>query len=693
MPPSLTPAALLREMDPFRDLPEEVLAQLAGTATFLASSSAPRWPARPHDSATTLFEGEPGAPHTFVPVSPPSDGERPFRAGSILALDSRVLRRAYLDAPVLFRTHPSHAAAQSLQSRVSETLRHETAFRNASPELLSDLETRLPVRVHAGGERIFSQGAISEYLLIVVSGMVRPSQHQPDGGIKIFSPLGSGAVVGEMGVVLGDTRAADLTAVRDCECLVMDQEIYRSLLVAHPMEISRILGGVIRGHLVAATERQPHSHPSAIAIVPLDAPENAVMAAHELLPAFTALGRVSALTREDGLAMSEFGHGIETAHLNALEKSVDLLLYVADEVEGAWRDCCLRHADHVLFVTSWDAETALRPVEVQFAENKTHSMKRHSLLVLHPAQAPRPRRAREWRAERENAPQHHLRLSTPADAGRVARTLVGKARGLVLGGGGARGFAHVGVIRELKSRGIDVDMVGGNSMGALIGAQFAKGDSPDEILENTLALTRKGERPTLPLVSLVGGRRFARSLENMFEGLTFEDLWTPFFTVACDLTQATTEVLDSGPLHFAVRASNSPAGIFPPTLKQGHLLVDGAILNNVPVDAMRDRVGSGQVIAVDVNPREDLVVDASLERFGPLDVLTRLFSRRTEKLPTLPEILVRAGIVGGIAHRDQTKAMADLLIEPPVGRFPLIGYGQAHTIAQVGQDAARARLS
>ncbi|WP_439896013.1 hypothetical protein [Roseibium aggregatum] len=114
----------------------------------------------------------------------------------------------------------------------------------------------------------------------------------------------------------------------------------------------------------------------------------------------------------------------------------------------------MRHADHVLFVTSWDAETALRPVEVQFAENKTHSMKRHSLLVLHPAQAPRPRRAREWRAERENAPQHHLRLSTPADAGRVARTLVGKARGLVLGGGGARGFAHVGVIRELKSRGL-----------------------------------------------------------------------------------------------------------------------------------------------------------------------------------------------------------------------------------------------
>lgn len=94
-------------------------------------------------------------------------------------------------------------------------------------------------------------------------------------------------------------------------------------------------------------------------------------------------------------------------------------------------------------------------------------------------------------------------------------------------------------------------------------------------------------------------------------------------------------------------------------------------MNNVPVDAMRDRVGSGEVIAVDVNPREDLVVDAALERFGPLDVLTRLFSRRTEKLPTLPEILVRAGIVGGIAHRDQTKAMADLLIEPRWVAFPL----------------------
>ncbi|MCF8479105.1 MAG: patatin-like phospholipase family protein [Rhodospirillum sp.] len=690
--------ASLRAQLPFAALPPEAwevlleqIRVLDGPAVDLSTRDgllfAPRRPSgespafqalAPHDirSDATWPEG------MILPVDRP-----------LLAIDGLTLRRAYQVAPGAFRTHGDHAEACALQSRISSMLRRRSVFRDASEALLSDLETQLSVRIQAGGERIFVQGDASDHLLILVSGMVRASVTDPSGRVVVFPPIGPGTTVGEMGVILGDVRGADLTAVRDCETLVMDKATYEALLTTHPLEMNRIFSKAIRDHLSKPSNERGGTRPSTLALVSLGDPALAMVAARELSPAFSFLGRIGTLTREDSEAMAEFGKGVETAHFNAIEQSVDLLLYIADEMEGPWKDRCLRQADHILFVAEWEDDSALRPIEIRQIQDRTLSMKGHGLLVLHPADAPKPRRAADWRKGRKDITPHHLRLGVASDAGRVARSLVGRARGVVLGGGGARGFAHLGLLRVLQEKGIDVDVVGGNSMGALLGAQFARGDDLETILTRTVTFAHNGDFPTLPIVSLLVGKRYARATEELCGGLDFEDLWIPFFTVACDLTTAETRVLDSGPLHLGVRASNSPAGIFPPTLIDGHLLVDGAILNNVPVDVMRDRVGKGTVIAADVNPRQELAVDPTLRRLSGLDALFRMIFRRQSLLPTLPEILVRAGIVGGIAHRDRTKGLADLYLEPPVSQFPLIAYGKARAIAAIGEEAARVALA
>ena len=199
----------------------------------------------------------------------------------------------------------------------------------------------------------------------------------------------------------------------------------------------------------------------------------------------------------------------------------------------------------------------------------------------------------------------HLRCDHRADAARLVRMITGTACGLVLGGGAPRGFAHLGVLRALEEAGVPIDVVGGTSVGALIGAFCALGLNDSERVERAVAaFTRSGSlvRPTLPLVAVSPGRRVDRLLaEHLGPGL-IKDLPWRFFCVSANLTRAEEVIHDRGPLWPAVRASLSMPGIFPPVYSDGDLLIDGGALDTVPVEIMRGRVGSGYIIAVDLSP-------------------------------------------------------------------------------------------
>jgi NTE family protein/lysophospholipid hydrolase len=319
-------------------------------------------------------------------------------------------------------------------------------------------------------------------------------------------------------------------------------------------------------------------------------------------------------------------------------------------------------------------------------------MKRQHFALLHSANAKSPGDLASWREGRQIERVYPLRDGRPEDFSRFARFLTGQAVGLVLGGGGARGFAHLGVLRALAESHIPVDVIGGNSMGALIGAQYACGLGLDEIREQTMRFALGGERPTLPVISLLSGRRLERDLRQMFGDQRIEQLWSPFFAAACNLSQACTTVQESGLLWRAVLASNSPAGLLPPVLRDGDLLVDGAILDNVPVGAMRSRLGTpfeqrrgnGKIIAIDVDVREELGVDPALARLSVRKTIRSYFSASAESSPGIGNILYRAGHIGGLHQRGRTMAMADHYLEPPVAGFPLMGYRRATEIAEVG---------
>lgn len=598
----------------------------------------------------------------------PGDGSRPIR--SVSTVDRQGVMQPALSASLLAR------------EKLREVLRASRTFGALDDGVVDDLAAVLELEEVAGGQSVLSEGETADSMLVVVSGRLRVSRRNPDGSLNLYNEICPGETVGETGMILGEVRFADVTAVRDTLVARLRREAFEVLLRRHPVELNRFFAQAVYQKLRHVPQVAEQARAHTIAVIGL----------HE-----TSLGRQVASQLAGALGgfgpAAEFaGAAVDGRQLDQLEQQFEFLVLSADTADFPRTRRLFRQADQVVFVAASSELPEVSAIEAELAQEQGFVMKRKHLALVHPAAAERPGDLLAWHAARDVERVYPLRSGQAADMSRLARFLGSRAVGVVLGGGGARGFSHLGVLRAFEECGIPVDLIGGNSMGALIGAQYAFGMSLDEILDNTRRFALGGERPTLPLISLLSGKRLERDLRRMFGDIRIEQLWLPFFASACNLSQACTTVQDSGPLWRAVLASNSPAGLLPPVLWNGDLLVDGAILDNVPVAAMRGRLGTplerrrgnGTIIAVDVDLREQLCVDPEMARLSVWRNLRGYLGGRGGQTPSIAAILYRAGHVGGMHERSRTMAMADHCLEPPVGTFPLMAYRRAAEIAEVG---------
>jgi NTE family protein len=260
---------------------------------------------------------------------------------------------------------------------------------------------------------------------------------------------------------------------------------------------------------------------------------------------------------------------------------------------------------------------------------------------------------------------HYLREGDRGDLSRLARILAGRAVALVLAGGGARGFAHIGVIRALREAGVPFDFIGGASMGGIVGAGVAMGWDHKEVaqrMRRAFVQSSPLSDFTLPLVAVLRGKKVAKLLMDHFGDIRIEDLDRTFFCVSSNLTKGTASIHADGPLWRALRASIAIPGLLPPVVHENSLLVDGGLMNNFPVDVM-STMTPGPVVGVDVAGSEALVVEA--ENFSE-QPWSKLFRQQLRGAPSIVSILMRSGTVGNEAQRRQAREQADILFDPPM---------------------------
>lgn len=582
--------------------------------------------------------------------------------------------------------------------RVLDVLRASDVFGSLDETVLQDLRRFLVLQVIPGGHIVYREGDSASTMFFLISGRLRVSRRRASGALQLYNEIRPGESVGEAGLILQQPRAADITALRDSTVAMLSRADFERLLALHPLPLNKVFARAIYNHLRHTSQRVTRRNAQIIVVVPLQGGGDAHAVAASLAQAFSQVGRTHLVTPQVGRSEDpdQTGAWQGKDRYDELEVQYDFLVYEGDGQSASWTRRAFRQADQVVFVTQPDAPTLLSELEQRLRAEPGFDMKRKHLVVLHAATAAEPTAVARWQDGRDYERIYPIRAGHAQDFSRLARFLDGKAVGVVLGGGGARGFAHLGVLRALQESGIPVDLIGGNSMGALIGAQYACEVPLDEIRERTVRFARGGERPTIPVISIVSGRRVERDLRRMFGERSVDQLWRPFFAAACNLSRACTTAQDSGPLWRAVLASNSPVGLFPPVLLNGDLLVDGAILENVPVAAMRTRLGTplekrhgnGTVIAIDVDVRDYMGVDPALTRLSVRSTLRSMLRWGKPAPPGIGDILYRASHIGGLHQRERTIAQSDHYLEPPVASFPLMGYGRAAKIAEVGYQYA-----
>lgn len=615
-------------------------------------------------------------------------------ASTVAALSASDLRRIAADHPALVEHLLASTVRRLRRGQLATYL--SARFGPLATELLGHLEPRVEWLTLRGGEVLFRPGDPGDALYVVIAGRVRVIVSAGDGKTAMDEEIGRGKPIGLSSVLSGHPRPAMVVAIRDTELARISRETLAWLTETVPAAAFPLM-----------TELADESERSGAA--PRDAQDRAatfVIVGHRevdaeafarALGALTARhGRTLVLAARDATAIGATAGSRLPLHywLEEREAAHEFVVYVAEREATVWTEQCLRQADHVIIVADATADAAPDGLELELESRwPATSAPRRTLLLVHPADLVEPRDTARWLRPR-NVDQHlHLRAGAVDDLERVGRLLTGHGITLVMGGGGARGYAHIGVVRAMAELAIPIDMVGGTSSGAIAGAAIARGWDAERMRTTMTRFGRGLLDPTLPIVSITSGGRMWRAVDESFgDGVAIEDLWLPFFCISTDLTNAAPVVHRTGLLSRAVRASVSLPGILPPVSIDGHLLIDGGLLDNLPIGVMGRLNGGSRIIAVDVSPEGDPIAagDVGTHLSG-----WRLFAGRLRHprsrlpVPGIVELLSRTVAVAGLHFRQQLGSpAADLLLQPPVATFGTLEFGNVAPIAEVGYEAS-----
>ncbi len=571
--------------------------------------------------------------------------------------------------------------AETERRNLLRTLAEWRLFAGMDAAALSALADELRAICVTGGSMLFEQGDEADSLYLLLHGRMAAVRRDDDGRRRTLGTVSPGECVGETGLISGETNAvrfARVVALRDCELMRLSKEGFERLVASYPHAMLGMARLALR-RFYGVRGRPELAH--CVAILPGMSGVDVAGFARRFAAAFPDRDDVQ-------LIDAETAAGKPSAWFSERESKSRNLIFIGND-SPEWRDRCVRQSDAVLLlvdVARQPAQCALVP-----APNSVPDLPQHLVMLQHGE--PRAGSNRAWRSAFPHAIAHH-HIRHDADISRLLRRLTGRARGLVLSGGGARGFAHLGVICALREAGLVFDFVGGSSIGAIVGAGFAADWSDEQMLE-TYREHFVNSDPlgdwTLPLVSLRSGSRVSRRLRAAFGDRDIEDLPIPFFCVSSNLTAGALEVHERGPLWCWLRASSSIPGVLPPVFSAGRVLVDGGVIDNLPVGEMRSRL-AGEIVAVDVGGSYRLETTMEETELPPWwKLIGELFGVR--RRPGLKQILLRAGMVNSEATSQRRRKQTRLLIKPTLDGIELLDWRSYDRAVELGYEHARKQLN
>jgi NTE family protein len=612
----------------------------------------------------------------------------------------------------LFESHTTKSPATELPSlaasdgeraevtpqTVAEFLRNVPVFAALSDQMREEI-ARLAAGVSVAREEwLFREGEPADGVYVVRVGHLEVIDEAGDP--QTLNTLTRGAVLGELALLSGSARSASVRALRDTELLKIDKASFHSLLRREPelaLSLTRVLSTQLQASRAIPVTQRPRPVTIALRTIGPDVPVLEI--ADELSRAMCAWGSVAVLypdpqrhapgdsgdadhsrdvdaTRAEAIA--RFAPLVERCEL---DHDQVIMVCGTGESPSAWDEFCTSRADRVLVVLgtatantdhSWTA--GLRGADLVGYDVKPGSaslsgwiedLTPTSVFVLGTGQLRR------------------------GDCARMARRLASRSVGVVLAGGGARGFAHLGALEVLLDAGMLVDRVGGVSMGSFIGGLLATGhdsSAMDACCYEEWVRRNPINDYTLPRHALIKGHKAEAMLERVFGDQRVEELARSFYCASVNLRGNHLVIDRDGLMTDAIGASISLPLIGPPMRRDGRLLIDGSLLDNLPLEPMSSS-GEGPVLAIDIKGGEDYRRpdrSSATERPAP-----RVHSSR---LPSLPETMARIALLSSANSDESARRHADMTISVRVSGVGLLEFHQIDAAREAGRVAATAAL-
>lgn len=542
------------------------------------------------------------------------------------------------------------------------------------------------------GEVLLKQGDPPDCMYTVIKGRLHVYIEGPDGEHNLVGELRSGETVGELGLIDGSARMATVIAIRDSELMKISEGGFRRLVRSNSESLVRIARAEAERMRTMGHNRAPALAMRTIAVIGAGRESEFERFTAELCAGLAEVGSVLHLNKPHFEQL--FGRPFDATEgigswLGELENAYRFVVCEAEPEPTAWTVHSVREADRILAVGKASGHPELSATEtVVFEQFQPGRMPSIELVLLHESARGFFPGVSKWLASRSVLRHHHVRSGVAGDVRRVARLLSGSAIGLALGGGGARGFAHIGVLQALDEADIPIDLVGGVSMGSIISALYAVGNDSQDIIR-VFKQEWKGKLSsdvTIPLVALTTGRRLRRALRSVFGEIKIEELGLNYFCTSCNLSKGEMVIHRTGSVADALYASSAIPGILPPHLFAGELFIDGGILNNQPGDVLKKLCG-GSIIVSNVSPRSQDAVDPGLvEMPSPWRILRSRWNpfERSIKVPTISETIMRSMTIASESKSREVEQMADFYLRPPVEEFRLEDFSRIQDLTEVG---------
>lgn len=532
-----------------------------------------------------------------------------------------------------------------------------------------------------GGRTLYRADEEPDQLYLVRAGRLGVIRKGLNGQSQFLGVIKPGEPVGEMALIAGTPHSSTIVAMRDSEVLALPRHAFFAAARKDPALMAEL------ARLMIIRARQPISTPGTAAprvlgfISASDGPS--------IRPFVESLERCLQIL---GYTVAVLGAEAEHAPIewfSTVEQRHDFVLFTADHGEEAWIHLCARQVDRLTLVGRSGRPPSFDAAAI--AGRTLHENRLVDLLLIHPADARRAEGVTEWLEAGAFTRHFNVRDGHGPDAARIARGLCGASVGLVLSGGGARAYAHIGAIRALREAGEPIDFIGGASMGAIIAAGLAS-EWPDEEIVRRIRRAFVDSSPlgdiAFPMIAMTQGRLVRDRLEENFGETTIEALWRPFFCVSSNLTTGEPFVHERGRLSQALRASAALPGVMPPQVQDGAVLVDGAVTNNMPVDIMR-RWHRGAVVGIDV-AEEGALRPEDLER--PKSILSWIASGQWRRGPPVVALLIRTATVSSTRSAEELARYADLVVAPVIEGVGVQDWRAFDGAVEAGYQATRTAL-